>query len=76
MGQEEISTLKRCQNVSRSLSFRDLKQSVEDCRLENETDMTEQHDDDILDDQSKGTRMSHKQVYLTRLCLVKVCQLE
>ncbi|KAK2380517.1 phragmoplast orienting kinesin [Trifolium repens] len=58
---EEISILKRCQNVSRSLSFRDLKQSVEDCRLENETDMTEQHDDDILDDQSKGTRMSHKQ---------------
>ncbi|CAL5213205.1 unnamed protein product [Lathyrus oleraceus] len=57
---EEISTLKRCQNVSRSLSFRDITQSVKDYSLENETDMDEQHDD-MLDYESKGTRMSHKQ---------------
>lgn len=65
--QEEISMLKRCQSVSRSLSFRDIKQSVEDYSLENEADMAQQHDDDMFDYESKGTRMSHKQVYLTRL---------
>ncbi|XP_027191010.1 kinesin-like protein KIN-12D isoform X2 [Cicer arietinum] len=59
---EEISTLKRCQNVSRSLSFRDIKQSVEECCLENEPDMVEQHDDHMLDYESKGTRMSPKQL--------------
>ncbi|CAI8618378.1 unnamed protein product [Vicia faba] len=59
---EEISTLKRCQSVSRSLSFRDIKQSVEDYSLENETEMAEQQDADMLDYESKGTRMSHKQL--------------
>ncbi|XP_058730761.1 kinesin-like protein KIN-12D [Vicia villosa] len=58
---EEISMLKRCQSVSRSLSFRDIKQSVEDYSLENEADMAQQHDDDMFDYESKGTRMSHKQ---------------
>lgn len=73
LGQEEISTLKQRQNVSRSLSFplasiRDIKQSVDQCFLENESDMVEQHDDDMLDYGSKGIRMSQKQVYLARLC--------
>ncbi|PNY07980.1 ATP binding protein [Trifolium pratense] len=62
---EEISTLKRCQNVSRSLSFRDLKQSVEDFRLENESDMTEQNDDE-----SKETRMSYNQLESLQTTLV------
>ncbi|KAK7362682.1 hypothetical protein VNO77_04802 [Canavalia gladiata] len=65
---EELSTLKRRQNVSRSLSFsltsvRDLKQSLEDhsC-LENAPDMDEQHEDHMFDYESKGIRMSHNQL--------------
>lgn len=74
MGQEELSILKRRQNVSRSLSFslssiRDIKQSLEleDCCLENATDMVDQHEDNMPDNESKGIRMSHKQVYMGRL---------
>ena len=74
MGQEELSILKRRQNVSRSLSFslssiRDIKQSLEleDCCLENATDMVDQHEDNMPDYESKGIRMSHKQVYMGRL---------
>lgn len=70
MGQEELSTLKRHQNVSRSLSFslasvRDIKQSLEleDCCLENETDLVDQSEENMSDYESKGIRMSHKQVY-------------
>ncbi|KAL3033288.1 hypothetical protein AAZX31_02G129700 [Glycine max] len=66
---EELSILKRRQNVSRSLSFslssiRDIKQSLEleDCCLENATDMVDQHEDNMPDYESKGIRMSHKQV--------------
>ncbi|KAG4962819.1 hypothetical protein JHK82_039503 [Glycine max] len=67
---EELSILKRRQNVSRSLSFslssiRDIKQSLEleDCCLENATDMVDQHEDNMPDNESKGIRMSHKQRY-------------
>lgn len=73
-GQEEILSLKRCPNVSRSLSFplassREIKRSVEECFLESESDMLEQHDDDdMLDYEFKSIRMFHKQVYLARLC--------
>ncbi|XP_015944937.1 kinesin-like protein KIN-12D isoform X1 [Arachis duranensis] len=67
---EELSTLKRCQNVSRSLSFslasaRDIKQSLEECCVENASgsDMDEQDDDDnIIDCGSNGIRMSFKQL--------------
>ncbi|RDX99717.1 Kinesin-like protein KIN-12D, partial [Mucuna pruriens] len=66
---EELSTLKRRQNVSRSLSFslasvRDIKQSLEleDCCLENAPDMVDQHEDNMPDYESKGIRMSHKQL--------------
>ncbi|KAG4931054.1 hypothetical protein JHK86_048015 [Glycine max] len=72
--QEELSILKRRQNVSRSLSFslssiRDIKQSLEleDCCLENATDMVDQHEDNMPNYESKGIRMSHKQVYMGRL---------
>ncbi|RZB57632.1 Kinesin-like protein KIN-12F [Glycine soja] len=71
---EELSILKRRQNVSRSLSFslssiRDIKQSLEleDCCLENATDMVDQHEDNMPNYESKGIRMSHKQVYMGRL---------
>ncbi|KAG5059921.1 hypothetical protein JHK87_000950 [Glycine soja] len=71
---EELSILKRRQNISRSWSFslssiRDIKQSLEleDCCLENATDMVDQHEDNMLDYESKGIRMSHKQVYMGRL---------
>ncbi|KAL3033287.1 hypothetical protein AAZX31_02G129700 [Glycine max] len=67
---EELSILKRRQNVSRSLSFslssiRDIKQSLEleDCCLENATDMVDQHEDNMPDYESKGIRMSHKQLH-------------
>ncbi|RZB68565.1 Kinesin-like protein KIN-12D, partial [Glycine soja] len=67
---EELSILKRRQNVSRSLSFslssiRDIKQSLEleDCCLENATDMVDQHEDNMPDNESKGIRMSHKQLH-------------
>ncbi|KAG4401136.1 hypothetical protein AAZX31_07G192900 [Glycine max] len=66
---EELSTLKRRQNVSRSLSFslssiRDIKQSLEleDCCLENATDVVDQHEENMPDYESKGIRMSHKQL--------------
>ncbi|QCD83147.1 kinesin family member 15 [Vigna unguiculata] len=66
---EELSTLKRHQNVSRSLSFslasfRDIKQSLEleDCCLENETDLVDQCEENMSDYESKGIRMSHKQL--------------
>ncbi|KOM31824.1 hypothetical protein LR48_Vigan01g138000 [Vigna angularis] len=66
---EELSTLKRHQNVSRSLSFslasvRDIKQSLEleDCFLENETDLVDQCEENMSDCESKGIRMSHKQL--------------
>ncbi|XP_014508802.1 kinesin-like protein KIN-12D [Vigna radiata var. radiata] len=66
---EELSTLKRHQNVSRSLSFslasvRDIKQSLEleDCCLENETDLVDQSEENMSDYESKGIRMSHKQL--------------
>ncbi|TKY59131.1 Phragmoplast orienting kinesin 2 [Spatholobus suberectus] len=66
---EELSTLKRRQNVSRSLSFslasvRDIKQSLEleDCCLENAPDMVDQHEDNMSDYESEGIRMSHKQL--------------
>ena len=69
LGQEELSTLTRRQNVSRSLSFslssiRDIKQSLEleDCCLENATDVVDQHEENMPDYESKGIRMSHKQV--------------
>ncbi|XP_027348323.1 kinesin-like protein KIN-12D [Abrus precatorius] len=64
---EELSTLKRHQNVSRSLSFslasvRDIKQSLEDnCCSENAPDMDD-HEDNMSDYESKGIRMSHKQL--------------
>ncbi|KAL5127457.1 Kinesin-like protein KIN-12D [Glycine soja] len=67
---EELSILKRRQNISRSLSFslssiRDIKQSLEleDCCLENATDMVDQHEDNMPDYESKGIRMSHKQLH-------------
>ncbi|KAE9607258.1 putative plus-end-directed kinesin ATPase transcription factor bZIP family [Lupinus albus] len=64
---EELSSLKCRDNVSRSLflpmaSAMDIKQSMEDSWLENEAEMVEQHDDDLLDYESKGIRMSHKQI--------------
>lgn len=77
MGQEELSTLKKRQNVSRSLSFslasiRDIKQSLEleDCFLENAPGMVDQQEDNMSDYESKGFRMSHKQVYMGSLCYV------
>ncbi|XP_019437476.1 PREDICTED: kinesin-like protein KIN-12D isoform X1 [Lupinus angustifolius] len=64
---EELSTLKCRHNVSRSLflpmaSAMDIKQSMEDSCLGNAAEMVEQHDDDLLDYESKGVRMSHKQI--------------
>ncbi|KAK7319825.1 hypothetical protein RJT34_04553 [Clitoria ternatea] len=64
---EELSNLKRRQNVSRSLSFslesvKDIKQSLEDCFLEEAPDMVEQLEDNMSDYESKGIRMSHKQL--------------
>ncbi|KAK7252061.1 hypothetical protein RIF29_35766 [Crotalaria pallida] len=64
---EELSSLKHRQNVSRSLSFPlasviDIKQSLEDSCLENAAKMAEQHDDTLFDYESKGIRMSHKQL--------------
>ena len=66
--QEELSTLKR-QNVSRSLSFgmasvRDINQTLEDT-----FEMDQQGGDNLLDCESKGTRVSNKQVYLDSLGL-------
>jgi len=58
------------------LSFKAITQSVDQGCFENEPDMEEQHDDDMIDYESKGTRMSHKQVYLTRICWNKDVQLE
>ncbi|CAL0331344.1 unnamed protein product [Lupinus luteus] len=64
---EELSTLKCRHNFSRSLflpmaSSMDIKQSTEDSCLENAAEMVEQHDDDLLDYESKGIRMSHEQI--------------
>ncbi|KAL9327432.1 hypothetical protein ACSQ67_008077 [Phaseolus vulgaris] len=66
---EELSTLKRHQNVSRSLSFslasvRDIKQSLEleDCCLENATDLVDQCEENMSEYESKGIRMSHTQL--------------
>nr|KYP49832.1 Kinesin-like protein KIF15 [Cajanus cajan] len=66
---EELSTLKRRQNVSRSLSFsltsvKDIKKSLEleDFCLENAPDMVDQNEDIMPDYESNSIRMSHKQL--------------
>ncbi|KAL2344857.1 hypothetical protein Fmac_006142 [Flemingia macrophylla] len=66
---EELSTLKRRQNVSRSLSFsltsvKDIRKSLEleDFCLENAPDVIDQPDDSMPDYESNGIRMSHKQL--------------
>jgi len=76
--QEELSTLKRHQNVSRSLSFslasvRDIKQSLEleDCCLENANDLVDQCEENMSDYESKGIiRMSHTQVYRLYMLMI------
>lgn len=44
-----------------------MKQSVEDCCSEDAPELFEQPDDNMLDHESQGIRMSHKQVYLAWL---------
>lgn len=73
MGQEELSALKH-QNVSRSLSFgvapvKVNKELLEGCCLENVFEVEQQHGDSMLDCQSKGIRMSSKQVCMHLLGL-------
>ncbi|XP_054777208.1 kinesin-like protein KIN-12D isoform X2 [Prosopis cineraria] len=63
---EELSTLKH-QNVSRSLSFgvvpvKVMKESLEGSSSENAVEVEQQHGDNLLDCQSKGIRMSSKQL--------------
>ncbi|KAI4332059.1 hypothetical protein L6164_016998 [Bauhinia variegata] len=63
---EELAILKR-QNVSRSLSFsltssRDMKESLEGTSLEDASEVVQQQGDNPLDYESKGIRISNKQL--------------